>query len=228
MTAPGGLQRPSGTLTATKNHRAAQCATLPPSMHGCAWVRVVGMMQLCMRQQGGKRLPAEMRCFDTAVIYVKAGDGGKGCVAFRREKHVPKGAALALHSPMQGLTAWRNCCAARCWCGKFSACHAGGPAGGNGGNGGAVWAVADGALNSLTPFRRQLHYRATPGQNGGGSNRHGCNGADLDILVLQLPCQQVLSVSRHRDGALLNDLRTHHSPCPFFDHPSGHAFKGTL
>ncbi|CAL5222712.1 g5115 [Coccomyxa viridis] len=96
-----------------------------------------------------KRLPAEVRCFDNAQIYIKAGDGGKGCVAFRREKHVPRG----------------------------------GPSGGNGGNGGAVWAVADEALNSLTSFRKQLHYRAPLGTAGGGSNRHGSNGADLDIHV---------------------------------------------
>ncbi|CAK0783735.1 hypothetical protein CVIRNUC_006934 [Coccomyxa viridis] len=96
-----------------------------------------------------KRLPAEVRCFDNAQIYVKAGDGGKGCVAFRREKHVPRG----------------------------------GPAGGNGGNGGAVWAVADASLNSLTTFRKKLHYRATPGAAGGGSNMHGSNGADLDVHV---------------------------------------------
>lgn len=59
----------------------------------------------------------------------------------------------------------------------------GGPSGGNGGNGGAVWAVADESLNSLTSFRKQLHYRAQPGKAGGGSNMHGSNGIDLDIQV---------------------------------------------
>jgi GTP-binding protein len=29
--------------------------------------------------------------FDEAKIYVKAGDGGNGCVSFRREKYIPFG-----------------------------------------------------------------------------------------------------------------------------------------
>ncbi len=32
-----------------------------------------------------------MKFIDEATIYVKAGDGGRGCVSFRREKFIPKG-----------------------------------------------------------------------------------------------------------------------------------------
>lgn len=43
--------------------------------------------------------------------------------------------------------------------------------------------MVDDSLNSLAAFRKQLHYRAAPGSLGGGSNRHGANGPDLEIRV---------------------------------------------
>ncbi|MCO6450366.1 MAG: GTPase ObgE [Caldilineales bacterium] len=86
---------------------------------------------------------------DQAKINVKAGDGGNGVVAFRREKFVPRG----------------------------------GPAGGNGGRGGDVFLVASPHLNTLFPFTRKVHFKATRGAHGSGSNKHGASGNDLDIEV---------------------------------------------
>ncbi len=98
---------------------------------------------------GEKRLPAVVRCFDTARISIKAGDGGAGCVSFRREPYVEHG----------------------------------GPNGGNGGRGGSVWAVADPQLNSLSFFRRRMHWRAANGAAGEGAHRDGAHAADLEIPV---------------------------------------------
>ncbi|HSE63987.1 MAG TPA: GTPase ObgE [Thermoanaerobaculia bacterium] len=92
---------------------------------------------------------------DTAEIHVKGGDGGNGCIAFRREKHIPKG----------------------------------GPSGGDGGHGGSVWAVADPALNTLYHLRHQNSYRASRGEHGMGSNRHGKSGEDV---VIPLPLGSVV------------------------------------
>ena len=93
---------------------------------------------------------------DTAEIYVKGGDGGNGCVAFRREKFVAKG----------------------------------GPSGGDGGHGGSVWAVADPAYNTLYHLRHQNSFRASRGEHGMGSNRHGKAGEDVTV---HLPLGSVLT-----------------------------------
>jgi GTP-binding protein len=86
---------------------------------------------------------------DEAKITVRAGDGGHGCIAFRREKFVPRG----------------------------------GPSGGDGGNGGSVYLVASSQENTLLKFRYNHTFRATRGQHGLGSNKHGKSGEDLDISI---------------------------------------------
>ena len=81
------------------------------------------------------------------------------------------------------ICSWaRFCCAAHIHRSRLVLC-AGGPAGGNGGSGGNVWVQADDSLNSLTTFRKQVHYRADNGRPGGGSNMTGANAEDLIIKV---------------------------------------------
>ncbi|MEO8082189.1 MAG: GTPase ObgE [Ardenticatenales bacterium] len=77
----------------------------------------------------------------------------------------------------------------------------GGPNGGHGGRGGDVVFVADEGLNSLYKFRFTQRYAGERGGHGGGSDRHGKNGADLMITV---PCGTIVWDAEF--GDLIGDL----------------------
>jgi GTP-binding protein len=59
----------------------------------------------------------------------------------------------------------------------------GGPDGGDGGRGGDVWIEAVEGLNTLIDYRYQQHFRAATGGHGMGRDRHGANGADVELRV---------------------------------------------
>jgi GTP-binding protein len=59
----------------------------------------------------------------------------------------------------------------------------GGPDGGDGGRGGDVVLVCEDSLRDLSHFRRRSHFRAGRGGHGQGSQRHGADGATLQIPV---------------------------------------------
>ena len=59
----------------------------------------------------------------------------------------------------------------------------GGPDGGSGGKGGDVILVVSPILNTLFKFRHQKRFIGKPGKRGGGSNKTGANGADVEINV---------------------------------------------
>jgi GTP-binding protein len=90
-----------------------------------------------------------MKFVDEATIRVNAGDGGRGCLSFRREKFVPFG----------------------------------GPDGGEGGLGGSIYLVAAEGINTLADFRFMRTFRAAHGESGGGNDRTGAGGADMEVLV---------------------------------------------
>ncbi len=59
----------------------------------------------------------------------------------------------------------------------------GGPNGGDGGRGGSVVLVADGGVATLLDFKSAKLVKAPDGSNGGGSDRKGASGADIEIRV---------------------------------------------
>src|SRR5215470_12378698 len=59
----------------------------------------------------------------------------------------------------------------------------GGPSGGDGGRGGSVFLQATDQLNTLLQFRFNPEFRAGRGAHGEGSNRHGRDGNDVEVLI---------------------------------------------
>jgi GTP-binding protein len=59
----------------------------------------------------------------------------------------------------------------------------GGPDGGDGGDGGDVVLLADPSLRDLSSLQRRRLIKATRGENGGGSRRHGADGDDALLKV---------------------------------------------
>ena len=59
----------------------------------------------------------------------------------------------------------------------------GGPDGGDGGDGGSIWFIADRNVASLLAFRDHPHRKGDSGKHGGGSNKHGARGKDVEVHV---------------------------------------------
>src|SRR5919205_1175525 len=76
----------------------------------------------------------------------------------------------------------------------------GGPDGGNGGRGGNVVLVVDPSVTTLLDLHRHPHRRAGNGRPGAGANRHGADGADLELPV---PSGTVVSTA---EGHFIADL----------------------
>lgn len=77
----------------------------------------------------------------------------------------------------------------------------GGPDGGDGGDGGDVILVADEHKSTLLDFRYQAFFEAESGGAGGGSNRNGARGANLEI-----PVPVGTLVRDAETGAVIGDL----------------------
>ena len=99
---PGGGTAPSMRLRGDMRARAAPLRTVRGVVEQAELVDDadgMGWEEYALREDEDgnpldemrRPMPAEMRCFDRAKIYVKAGDGGNGLTAFRREAQMAMG-----------------------------------------------------------------------------------------------------------------------------------------
>jgi GTPase len=80
----------------------------------------------------------------------------------------------------------------------------GGPAGGDGGNGGHVVLEVDEGLRTLLDFKYKRHFKASRGEYGGTSNKHG---ASADHMVIKVPPGTVITDADSLE--FLGDLTEH-------------------
>src|ERR1700687_482525 len=144
---------------------------------------------------------------DEVDIHVAAGGGGRGCLAFRREKFVPRGGASGGGGGPGGAGffvggAGRGCLASR----REKFVPRGGPSGGDGGHGGSVFIVASPHTNTLINFRFHPEFTAERGQHGMGSHRTGDGGQDLELAVPIGTLVYETTGDRERPYHLLADL----------------------
>jgi len=62
-------------------------------------------------------------------------------------------------------------------------CPKGGPDGGNGGKGGDIIIEGTSAMNTLSPFKKRVHFAAQRGRHGKSNNKSGKKGKDTIIMV---------------------------------------------
>ena len=77
----------------------------------------------------------------------------------------------------------------------------GGPDGGDGGRGGSIIIIADKQLRTLQDYTYRRQYKASRGQHGKGSNKHGKGGKDI---ILKAPLGTMIKDAK--SGEILIDL----------------------